>query len=67
MGAEEGRDPLEDYKIINDELGSYQIRLLERPQIVVANKMDLELAEENLKRFKEAYPCYGISDDYYHS
>lgn len=56
MGAEEGRDPLEDYKIINDELGSYQIRLLERPQIVVANKMDLEHAEENLKRFKEAYP-----------
>ena len=60
MGAEEGRDPLEDYKIINDELGSYQIRLLERPQIVVANKMDLEHAEENLKRFKEAYPDVKI-------
>lgn len=56
MGGEEGRDPVEDYKIINDELGSYQMRLLERPQIVVANKMDLDHAKENLQRFKEAYP-----------
>ena len=56
MGAEEGRDPLEDYRIINEELGSYQIRLLERPQIVVANKMDLEDAQKNLERFKEKYP-----------
>ncbi|WP_297052530.1 GTPase ObgE [uncultured Dubosiella sp.] len=56
MGGEEGRDPVQDYKIINDELKNYQLRLLERPQIVVANKMDLEHAEENLKRFKEAYP-----------
>lgn len=56
MGALDGRDPLEDYKIINEELKTYQIRLLERPQIVVANKMDLENAQENLARFKEAYP-----------
>ncbi len=56
MGGDEGRDPVQDYKIINDELKNYQLRLLERPQIVVANKMDLEHAEENLKRFKEAYP-----------
>lgn len=56
MGGEEGRDPVQDYKIINDELKNYQLRLLERPQIVVANKMDLEHAEENLERFKEAYP-----------
>lgn len=56
MGGDEGRDPVQDYKIINDELKNYQLRLLERPQIVVANKMDLEHAEENLERFKEAYP-----------
>lgn len=56
MGAVDGRDPVEDYRIINDELASYQYRLLERPQIVVANKMDMEEAEANLKRFKEAYP-----------
>ncbi len=56
MGAEDGRDPLEDYKVINEELKSYEIRLLERPQIVVANKMDLDASETNLQRFKEAYP-----------
>ena len=56
MGANDGRDPVEDYRIINNELASYQYRLMERPQIVVANKMDLEGAAENLKRFKEAYP-----------
>ena len=53
MGASEGRDPYEDYCTINDELGQYQYRLLERPQIVVANKMDEEGAEENLKLFQE--------------
>ncbi len=51
-----GRDVIEDYKIINNELGSYQYRLLQRPQVIVANKMDEDGAEENLKRFKEAYP-----------
>lgn len=56
MGALDGRDPLEDYEIINQELKDYQIRLLERPQIVVANKMDLDDASENLARFKEKYP-----------
>ena len=60
MGAEDGRDPLNDYEVINNELKSYQIRLLERPQIVVANKMDMENAEENVRRFKvkiSRYPC----------
>ena len=56
MGANDGRDPLEDYRIINEELSQYEYRLLERPQIVVANKMDLDDAQANLKRFKQAYP-----------
>lgn len=56
MGAQDGRDPVEDFRIINDELGQYQYRLLERPQVMVANKMDLDNAQNNLKRFKEAYP-----------
>lgn len=60
MGAMDGRDPVEDYKVINEELGNYHLRLLERPQIVVANKMDLDGAEENLKRFKEAYPDVDV-------
>ncbi len=56
MGAQDGRDPVEDYRIINQELEQYQMRLLERPQIVLANKMDLEAASENLARFRKAYP-----------
>ncbi|MCI8541687.1 MAG: GTPase ObgE [Erysipelotrichaceae bacterium] len=56
MGANDGRDPLRDYEIINAELGQYAYRLLERPQIVVANKMDLDGAKENLVRFQRAYP-----------
>ncbi|MDO4467011.1 MAG: GTPase ObgE [Bacillota bacterium] len=56
MGANDGRDPLEDYEIINEELRNYHLRLMERPQIVIANKMDLDDAETNLARFKEKYP-----------
>ena len=56
MGSEENRDPLEDYEVINQELEQYDYDLLRRPQIVVANKMDLDTAEENLARFKEKYP-----------
>ena len=52
--------PLEDYQIINEELGKYQYRLLERPQVVVANKMDLVGAEKNLARFKDKYPEVDI-------
>lgn len=54
MSGMEGRDPYEDYLAINNELGSYNLRLLERPQIIVANKMDMPNAEENLLKFKAA-------------
>ena len=50
------RDPVEDFKIINGELENYDPELKERPQIIAANKMDAEGAEDNLKRFREAYP-----------
>ncbi|WP_138068644.1 GTPase ObgE [Streptococcus pseudoporcinus] len=53
MSASEGRDPYEDYLSINNELETYNLRLLERPQIIVANKMDMPEAEENLKTYKE--------------
>ncbi len=52
----EFRNPIEDYEIINKELASYEYRLLERPQIIVANKMDMENAQENLMKFKATYP-----------
>ncbi len=53
MSAMEGRDPYEDYQTINQELKEYNLRLTERPQIIVANKMDIPEAEENIKIFKE--------------
>lgn len=53
MSGMEGRDPYEDYLAINHELARYNLRLMERPQIIVANKMDMPEAEENLKVFKE--------------
>jgi len=56
MEAAEGRDPVNDYNVINDELRRYQPRLAARPQVVVANKMDGAQAPGNLARFKAAYP-----------
>jgi len=53
MSATDGRNPYEDYKVINAELGEYNMRLLERPQVVVANKMDIPVASENLVEFKK--------------
>ncbi|MBF0706386.1 MULTISPECIES: GTPase ObgE [Bacillales] len=65
MSGMEGRDPYEDYLKINDELKQYKMRLMERPQIIVANKMDLPDSEENLEIFKEKleedFPIYPIS------
>lgn len=53
MSGMEGRDPYEDYKTINEELNQYNLRLGERPQVIVANKMDMPDAEDNLELFKE--------------
>lgn len=56
MASFEGRDPYEDYLKINEELRLYNEKLLLRPQIVVANKMDLSGAKENLEEFKKKLP-----------
>lgn len=65
MAATEGRDPYQDYLTINEELQQYNMRLTERPQIIVANKMEMPGAEENLEKFKEQlqedYPIFPIS------
>ncbi|TGB04181.1 GTPase ObgE [Halobacillus salinus] len=53
MSGLEGRDPYEDYVTINHELSSYDERLKDRPQIIVANKMDLPDSEDHLEMFKE--------------
>jgi GTPase len=53
MAGFEGRDPLEDYRIINQELKEYSPEVFKKTQIIVANKMDLETAAANLARFKK--------------
>ncbi len=53
MSGMEGREPYDDFVKINNELEQYNLRLLERPQIIVANKMDMPNAEENLIEFKK--------------
>ncbi len=56
MGAFEGRDPIEDYENIYNELKNYDERLINKPSIIIANKMDIEGAKENLNRFRDKYP-----------
>lgn len=56
MGGSEGRNPLKDYEIIKNELSLYDETLRNKPYIIIANKMDLENAKDNLARFKEKYP-----------
>jgi len=56
MGAYEGRNPIEDYKNIYNELANYDERLINKPSIIIANKMDLPNAVENLEKFRKIYP-----------
>ena len=51
----EGRNPIEDFKQINEELANYSEKLAELKQIVVLNKTDIFGAEENVKAFKKKY------------
>ncbi len=53
-GGFEGRDPLEDYRVINEELAAYASELAERPQIVVANKCDVSGMTERVAGLKAA-------------
>ena len=53
MSASEGRNPYEDYVLINKELEDFNEKLIKKPQIIIANKMDLEQAKDELKKFKE--------------
>lgn len=53
MSGQEGRDPYEDWQKINNELKLYSAKLMELPQIIVANKMDIPDADENLQKFRD--------------
>ena len=52
-GSYEQRDPVQDYETINRELALYADELATRPQIVVANKIDVPGTEEAIKRLEE--------------
>lgn len=53
MSGFEGRDPYDDYVLINEELKNFNPSLLEKPQIIIANKMDLEMSKQNIKEFRK--------------
>lgn len=53
MSASEGRDPYDDYMVIRKELEEFSPKLLNKKEIIIANKMDLPGAEDNLKEFKK--------------
>lgn len=53
MGSTEGRNPYDDYVLINKELSDFNPKLLLKPQVIIANKMDVEGAKDNLKEFKK--------------
>ena len=68
MSGIEGRDPYEDYLVINKELEKFSPKLLQKPMIIIANKMDMEASKENLKEFqkkvdKEIYPISALTSD----
>jgi GTP-binding protein len=49
----EGRDPIEDFMKINEELKKYSVKLWDRPQIVAANKADMLYDDEVYENFKK--------------
>lgn len=63
MSGYSGRNPYNDFEVINNELKSFSDKLLKKPQIVVANKMDMPSARENLAEFKAKVdiPIYEMS------
>ena len=68
MSSFEGRDPYDDYLTINKELENFNKKILEKPQIVIANKMDMEASKKNLEEFKkkvnvDVYPISAINGE----
>lgn len=59
----EGRDPYDDYITINKELENFNKKIMDKPQIIIANKMDMPSSENNLNEFKKKVdvPVYPVS------
>lgn len=56
----EGRDPIDDVRVILEEVRLYNPLLADRPVVIAANKMDLPEASDHIPQLKEAYPEYRI-------
>lgn len=68
MSGFEGRNPYDDYLTINNELKLFNEKILIKPQIVIANKMDMENSLKNLEEFKkkvdvEVFPVSALSNE----
>ncbi len=53
IDMDSSRDPLEDYKTINNELEQYGMHLIDRPQIIVASKVDTDFAKDKFEKFQK--------------
>ncbi|HHW28351.1 MAG TPA: GTPase ObgE [Syntrophomonadaceae bacterium] len=56
----EGRDPVDDVRVILEEVRLYNPLLADRPVVIAANKVDLPEASDHIPQLKEAYPAYKI-------
>ena len=57
MSGIEGRDPYQDFLTINQELEKFSPKLIKKPMVVIANKMDMENSKKNLEEFKKKVKC----------
>ncbi|MDD5827191.1 MAG: GTPase ObgE [Bacilli bacterium] len=63
MSGIEGRNPYEDYLTIRKELENFSPKLIQKPEIIIANKMDIESSKKNLEEFEQKVkvPIYEVS------
>ena len=61
LSGQEGRNPVEDFHIINQELKQYSEKLAMRKQIIVANKVDIGQNEKQVKEVEELAKQEGLS------
>jgi len=52
----EERDPLDDFRVLQNELKAYKSELLDKPYLIVLNKIDIEGADEHVERFRKEVP-----------
>ncbi len=56
----EGREPIDDFRVLQNELRAYKPELLEKPSLIVLNKIDMEGAKEHAEVFHREVPSAKI-------